>query len=383
MRSLRNGAPCGIALLFVSLWSGFSAQSQTAAEWRKIGKNAWNEKKPVEAEKAYRAAVKADPYSDKALYDLGWLLNDLRRYTDAENVFADVVAKQGKLSADNYKEYGYALYKQNRYDDAIVQYKNANRDIIPDPVALRMLGQCASGKNDSGLAIYYYQQAVHFRPSYYQAWYDLGYLYNAQGKYDSAITSLKSAAANKRTREVYNELGFAFYKQKNAAQALLYYDSSVTVDPKQGVAYKGKGDVYRVVYSPADATKAMQAYLLATGNYPEGQGGGAWYGLGWSYNAMERYDDAIAALNKAIAIDPKLKLNYIEYGYALYQKGNYELAEQRLLQAKSMSGTVSAPGLYYLGLVQYELGKRTDLNNTITLLDGLNKQYADRLRKKL
>lgn len=382
MRSLRNGAPCGIALLFVSLWTGFSAQSQTAEEWRKIGKNAWNEKKPVEAEKAYRAAVKADPYSDKALYDLGWLLNDLRRYTDAENVFADVVAKQGKLSADNYKEYGYALYKQNRYDDAIVQYKNANRDIIPDPVALRMLGQCADGKNDRNLAKYYYQQAVKYRPSYYSAWYDLGYLYNAEGKYDSAITALNAAAKNKQTREVYNELGFAFYKLKNAAVALMYYDSSLVIEPKQSTAYKGKGDVYRVVYSPANGEKAMQAYQTAISYYPEGQGAGAWYGLGWSYNSLSRFDEAMVALDKAMLLEPDLKLAYVEYGYALYKKGRYEQAEQRLLKAKSMSGAVSGPGLYYLGLVQFELGKRSDFNNTITLLETVNPKYADMLRKK-
>ena len=360
-----------------------SVQSQTAEEWRKLGKQAWDRNDAKEAERAYRAAVKADPNSEKALYDLGWLLNDLSRYSEADQLYTKALSEQGKLSDENYKEYGYALYKQKRYREAMVQYRQANRDIIPDAVALRMLGQCSEGLKDRGLAKYYYQQAVKYRPSYYSAWYDLGYLYNAEDKYDSAITALRSAANNKRTREVYNELGFAYYKLKNAAMALMYYDSSLVIEPKQSTAYKGKGDVYRVVYSPANAEKAMQAYQTAISYYPDGQGAGAWYGLGWSYNSLSRFDEALVALDKSILLDPNLKLSYVEYGYSLYKKGRYEQAEQFLLKAKSMSGAVSGPGLYYLGLVQFELGKRNDFANTITLLETVNPKYADMLRKKL
>ena len=77
-----------------------------------------------------------------------------------------------------------------------------------------------------------------------------------------------------------------------------------------GLAYLGLGDVY--YYNTKQYAEAANAYKQGLQYRPNNVT--ALYNLGWCYNDLERYADAVAELRKAVNLQPNYPEAYNEIG---------------------------------------------------------------------
>jgi tetratricopeptide (TPR) repeat protein len=163
---------------------------------------------------------------------------------------------------------------------------------------------------------------------------------------------------------------------KNNDEAINAYKSALKINDKNGTAYKGIGDVYRLNYNPAKSTEAIESYLKAI-EY-NSKSSGSHFGLGWCYNDKGRYEDAITVLSKAIELDKTFSSSYSELGYAFYMTGKYTDGLSTL-KGGLIQNTKSTLCRYYSGLIYV---KQKDIANATIMYNEL-KPLDEKLAEKL
>ena len=99
--------------------------------------------------------------------------------------------------------------------------------------------------------------------------------------------------------------------------------------------------------------------------------------LGWAYSQMERYDEAIAECEKAIALDPTFGNPYNDIGAYLIEKGDLDEAIpwfQKAMQARRYESP-AFPHLN-LGRVYERQGKWSEAIDCYKQALALNPDYA-------
>lgn len=236
----------------------------------------------------------------------------------------------------------------------------------------------------------------------FQEWYRLGMKLKDSSNYDESIKAFEKASKlDKENSEVLYWIGWIQNDKEEytkaievlkkavkikpnyayALQEIAYaYKMALQINPKNGTAYKGIGDVYRRNYSPAKTTEAIENYKKAVDNNPSSAG--SYFGLGWCYNELSDYETAIPYLKKAIALDKSISAAYTELGYAEYSKGRYEDAIKTFDQGLGISpnGDLS---IYYKGLVYIAQKNKSKAQEMVTQLNTIGSSFAEKLSKKI
>lgn len=115
-----------ILILFVIL----NAFGQVEKKQIREGNKLYNNKKYRESEVSYLKAMKKDPKSFKASFNLGDALYKQEKFEEAVKQFTDVSAKSNDKTnaAKVYHNLGNSYLLQNKYDESINSYKNALRN---------------------------------------------------------------------------------------------------------------------------------------------------------------------------------------------------------------------------------------------------------------
>ncbi len=165
-------------------------------------------------------------------------------------------------------------------------------------------------KKDLATAQPLLEKVVAANPANFQAWFDLGFVYNAQGKADDAITAYrKSVAAKPDVFESNLNLGLILAKAGNEAEAEPFLRAATTLKP---TAHTDEG--------------------LAR----------AWLSLAHVIESTKP-DEAIAAYQEAAKLQPKDPEPHLAAGMLLEKRGHPDLAEQEYKQAVALDGN-SADG---------------------------------------
>ena len=367
------------SLLLIILCSVTINAQTTSKEWFNKGIALNDSSRFTESSKAFERAIALDNNYAEAFYRAGWTYNELNNFDKAIDRLLKAIQLK-KEYAFALQELGYAYKKKENYTEAL-NYLNQAVTIKPDYArAYKQLGDVYKSlkRNEEGITAYEKAYALDNKEE--QACYEAGYLYNGKGNYDKALEWLNKAIGLKPTVNSYNELGFAYYSLKKNDEAIAAYKNALRINPLNGTAYKGMGDVYRRNYTPAKTTEAIENYRVAIRNNPSSAG--SHFGMGWCFNEFRNYDSSIIYLLKALQLDKTIQAAYTELGYAQYMKGlNYE-ALKTFDNGLALNPKQKLP-IYYKGLVYVVLKDKYNANKMYDLLPQLDASLADKLLTKI
>ncbi len=153
---------------------------------------------------------------------------------------------------------------------------------------------------------------------------------------------------------VFAGVGEYYINQEDAENALKFFRAAAELDPKNKNAQNGlsdaltlKGNQLLVAEKP-DAARAFfdEAVKINPDN------GGAYYGLGEVLDELDKPDEAIGSYEKALSFNKDLTAIYVPLGILYYQKGEIAKADQLL--SKADLGAPNDPETeYYVGAIRY------------------------------
>jgi tetratricopeptide (TPR) repeat protein len=231
-----------------------------------------------------------------ALVDEGMLRDAIRHYEQALQINPDYAVAHYNL--------GNALHQAGRFDDAIRHYEQAVQ-INPDYAAAHYnLGVTLTQAGRIPEAMEHLQQAVRIKPDYAEAHYNLGVVLVRLGKTQEAMEHYEQALRIKPGyAEAHNNLGNALARSGRIPEAIGHYEQALRDKPDYPEAQNSLawlmatrappegGDPARAV------TLAERACQLTNNRVPESLDT-----LAVAYAAAGRFDDAIAAAQKAIGL---------------------------------------------------------------------------------
>jgi tetratricopeptide (TPR) repeat protein len=135
-----------------------------------------------------------------------------------------------------------------------------------------------------------------------------------EGKYDQAIAELqKVLQSDPNLAAAHYNLGVAYERKKELAEAEKHYLDAIKLKPDFGEAYLSLGNTY---LSGKKLEDAMNAFAKATQLLPDSYE--AFYNLGASSANLMKYAEAEAAFRKATQLNPNEPVAHYQLGMALY-----------------------------------------------------------------
>jgi tetratricopeptide (TPR) repeat protein len=160
-----------------------------------------------------------------------------------------------------------------------------------------------AGKYQDAIAAY--NDSIAQEPNMARAWAGKGYALNALKDYVNALPAFDRAI------EITPNYGKAVYEKGNALyglgryeDAIIAYDQATKIYPEYAyLAYYGKAKAFQKLTKYNDALTFYDTALALKSDYAP-----AWNYKGETLVALGRYDEAALAFDKAIALDPNLKV---------------------------------------------------------------------------
>jgi protein O-GlcNAc transferase len=186
--------------------------------------------KLIEAERAYRQALKLAPSDAQAWANLGCTLWKLGRNTEAEEALRRAIALQPDLF-EAYNNLGGVLEALGRLEEAGQQYRKAiSLDAKQAPpycnlgAVLHRLGKFEEAKIE-------YARALALKPDFAAAWSNLGAAFLARSKFgDAEACLLRAKELEPRNRQVLGNLADVLRIQGKFAEAIETYRHALKAD---------------------------------------------------------------------------------------------------------------------------------------------------------
>jgi tetratricopeptide (TPR) repeat protein len=167
---------------------------------------------------------------------------------------------------------GRALQRQNRLDEAIVQFQralaiNPRWATAHDNLGLALSEKAMpSGSQDDAIA--QYRRAIELDRRYWQPHNNLGLAYYRQGKLVDAIAEYQRAIAlDPKAAIPHSNLGMALYHEGKAEAAIAEFHRAIEIDPKYATAHDDLGLALSSEGKTDDAIAEFRLALEIAPNY--------------------------------------------------------------------------------------------------------------------
>lgn len=321
-----------------------------------------------EVKAAVRAAVREDwleKFPDApagaagaAAYALckdGMYALDARRFEEADGLFTKAIAAE-KDAACGMGIPGMALMarsiaRQGRRPDDIPEDEGGP----PTDFTLKEQARIRKAAGENARRLARYDALLRAMPDNAEAYYERGKLYVKLGRYREAVKDLGAAIRLEPGQaKYYHARGFALARQSLLDNALKDFDEAVRLSPRFAKAYGARGTIYSITeqcgralgefakaseYDPADPIPLVNGAdcLCRLERYPEALAQAdkavaleadlaeAHYWRGAALTELKRYDEAVKALDRALELAPGFALAGEKRREALDRKsGRYE-----------------------------------------------------------
>jgi len=135
-------------------------------------------------------------------------------------------------------------------------------------------------------------------------------------------TFRKVVKLDPKSPEAHLNLGIAIADQNQKEAALIEFSKAVELAPDSAAAHYNKGRLLADLHRYAEAVPELEAACrLAPGTSPD-----AFFRLGLSQRELRHYDQAVAALQRSVALDPRNADAYYLLGQSLQGLGKTDEA---------------------------------------------------------
>lgn len=309
-----------LGALIMCLGPGVSAQTD---EFYQRGLEAYRHGRYEEAAALFERAEGEQPGKTDALLYAGKAYIHLQKFPDAEKCFRGYVANSPG-AADGYYLLGYVLHRENRPKESLEIYTKAASLTRPTGDDLKIVALNYVLLNDMADATHWLERSVELDPKNADAWY---------------------------------YLGRAYYTGSRLPDARKAYDRVLQLDPHNVKAENNIGLIYESSAKPEEALAAYrQAIEWQQGSErPSEQ---PYLNLGNLLLTMEKTDEALPALEKAVLLAPANSLCHLKLGMAYLRLNRPEEARKELEEAVRLNPG-DAVAHYQLGRY-YKQAKKLD-----------------------
>jgi tetratricopeptide (TPR) repeat protein len=195
-----------------------------------------------------------------------------------------------KQQGEALRNLGEEYYRQGDYTSALREFLKSEELYPDDPFLQNDLGLTYKAKKRLDLAAKHFKKALEIKPDYAPAKNNLGTVYLDKKEWDTAIKYFKEVSENMLYATPHlalANLGWAYYNKKDYTLSETYYLKALDVEPKFVNAQRG---------------------------------------LGLTYIAMGRIDEAVDILERAVKSYPNFVLLYDDLAKVYVLSYDYEKA---------------------------------------------------------
>ena len=214
-----------------------------------------------------------------------------------------ILAKDSKNYLAHYY-LGKAYVKENKTELAIIEYKNVNDNALfgegIDELSFRReYSQLLLKYNQQNEALKNYLLLTKLDPQNADNFYQVGYIYEQQNRYDIALGFMqKCAMLDKKHAKAHAEIGLMLYRTKQFNEAKKEIDLALKLSPETYSSYYYLG---KILKDAKDLQGAIKAFEKAQRDQDIKQK--AIIEHGSCYMIANRYDNAIVDFQRAIELD--------------------------------------------------------------------------------
>ena len=216
-------------------------------------------------------------------------------------------------------------YDEGRVDESILLLKEIiekRKDFIPAYLTLRHIYK-AQGKLDQALVVL--EEGFKNNPKNYDIISAYGMLLIEKEELDKGIEILQAGLALiDYDPEIFNFLGFGYWKKGDEEKALEYYGKALELDDNFALVYSNLGALYYSVYlrtkRSSDLSQSMDYFKKAIECDPKLAI--AYRGLGMGYRVAGRADAAVSVWERSLELNPEDSFVILRIGLAHLDMGN-------------------------------------------------------------
>jgi predicted O-linked N-acetylglucosamine transferase (SPINDLY family) len=306
--------------------------------------------KPEDAERLFKAVLRAEPKHIGALNLMGVVLTQLRRFSEAESYFRRALQQNSRSDATLYN-YGLVLKALNRPAEALEQFDKALKIDSSIAETWNNRGTVLNNLKRHAEAVADFDRALALNPRYAEALYNKGKSLAALKRGDDALGAFEKALAiNPGVTEAWLGRGSVLFERKEYKRALEAFDRAIALKPDLVEAWLGRGNL---LFALKRYTDASSAYDRALGLKPGLAQ--AWVGRGKIFFEQKRYDEALAAYERAVELQPEVAEAWFARGSVHFERKEFDEALANYKKSLALKSDFAAA---WLGVGNVHLQQR-------------------------
>ena len=221
----------------------------------------------------------------------------------------------------------FALYLENKFQDAIAKIKDLNDKYPNEPLLFNLIGACYKEQGQLEGAAKMFQVAISINPKYAEAYFNLGVVHQALNRLEDAVKSyLKAIEITTNYPEAYNNLGTSLYELGRLKSSIESLEWAVAYKHDFSEAHNNLGRSLNDYGRIEDAIKSFKDAITHKSDYAK-----AYFNLALSLKDIGDKKGFLKNIEKTLEIRPEWgAANYHLSQVIKYKKNDPEAAKMLL-----------------------------------------------------
>jgi len=280
----------------------------------------------TEAEELIDKAIQMYPEAPEAYVQAGYIHLVRREYNQANDMFDKSIKYEENFQDKESKYFAYLnignlKYQQHQSKRGLEYLQKALAINDDDPAVYNALGLVYVDLQEWDKAIEHYDKALEIDTGYFYTYANIASLYQKRGDYERAMNEINTAIA------INDQIPHFFIIKGDIEMAMNELETSIETFSEAIMRWSSYPDAY---YKRGEAYLLQSEYLKSINDFAFARDSGikeAILGMGYSYQGLEQYSDAIDSFKLYIESIDTIDLRAIyEMGVSYYQLEQYEQA---------------------------------------------------------